>query len=293
MMGRGKGSTLFPRFGFERVTPLAGWLPALGLLLALPGHAAAQGKLDAQYTATIAGIPIGRGAWAIEILDDQYSAAASGRTTGLVRIIASGEGTGSAAGNVAGQKLVPSSYDFNVKTDKKKDEVHMTLARGTVKDLTVLPPPKATPQQVPLTDAHRKGVLDPMTASIMRVPGTGELLAPESCQQHFPIFDGRLRYDINFEFKRMDKVKAEKGYSGPVVVCAAYFSPVAGHEPQRDAIKYLTKLRDAEIWFAPIAGTRVLVPFKFVIPTPIGTGVLQATQFVSTPLPTRASVKTQ
>lgn len=284
---------MFPRFGFERVTPLAGWLPALGLLLALPGQAVAQGKLDAQYTATIAGIPIGRGAWAIEILDDQYSAAASGRTTGLVRIIASGEGTGSAAGNVAGQKLVPSSYDFNVKTDKKKDEVHMTLARGTVKDLTVLPPPKVTPEQVPVTDAHRKGVLDPMTASIMRVPGTGELLAPESCQQHFPIFDGRLRYDINFEFKRMDKVKAEKGYSGPVVVCAAYFSPVAGHEPQRDAIKYLTKLRDAEIWFAPIAGTRVLVPFKFVIPTPIGTGVLQATQFVSTPLPTKASVKTQ
>ncbi len=31
--------------------------------------------------------------------------------------------------------------------------------------------------------------------------------------------------------KRMDKVKADKGYEGPVVVCAVYFSPVAGYIP--------------------------------------------------------------
>jgi hypothetical protein len=46
-------------------------------------------------------------------------------------------------------------------------------------------------------------------------------------------------------------------------------------------IKYLVALRDAEVWLAPIAGTRVLVPFRFSMPTPLGLGVLQATQFVS------------
>ena len=87
----------------------------------------------------------------------------------------------------------------------------------------------------------------------------------------------------------MDKVKADKGYAGPVVVCAVYFSPIAGYIPSRAAIKYLAKLRDMEVWLAPIAGTRVLVPFRAQGPTPIGRVVLEATEFVSTALPTRAS----
>jgi hypothetical protein len=59
--------------------------------------------------------------------------------------------------------------------------------------------------------------------------------------------------------------------------------------PSRVAIKYLMDLKDAEVWLAPIAGTRVLVPFRFSIPTPVGMGVLEATQFIATPYPQRAS----
>ena len=40
-------------------------------------------------------------------------------------------------------------------------------------------------------------------------------------------------------------------------------------------------MRDIEVWLAPIAGTRVLVPFRAQGPTPIGPAVLEATQFVS------------
>ena len=58
-------------------------------------------------------------------------------------------------------------------------------------------------------------------------------------------------------------VKPEKGYAGPVVVCAVYFlQPVAGYIPARAAIRYLAGLRDIEVWLAPIAGTRVLVPYR-------------------------------
>jgi hypothetical protein len=55
-------------------------------------------------------------------------------------------------------------------------------------------------------------------------------------------------------------------------------------------------MRDMEVWLAPVTGTRVLVPFRISIPTPLGLGVLEATQFVSTMTPppaTPASVKTQ
>ncbi len=87
----------------------------------------------------------------------------------------------------------------------------------------------------------------------------------------------------------MDNVKAKKGYAGPVVVCAAYFSPVAGFIPSRASIKYLSKQRDMEVWLAPIAGTRILVPFRAQGPTPIGQAVLEASEFVSVPQPARAS----
>ncbi len=107
------------------------------------------------------------------------------------------------------------------------------------------------------------------------------------------MFDGRVRYDLRSEFRRMETVKAEKGYAGPAVVCAVYFTPISGYVPDRPAIKYLMTLRDAEVWLAPIAGTRVLVPFRFSMPTPLGPGLLQATEFVSVALPPRRSAKTQ
>jgi hypothetical protein len=72
-----------------------------------------------------------------------------------------------------------------------------------------------------------------------------------------------------------------------------YFSPIAGYVRDRYAIKYLMQLRDIELWLAPIAGTRVMVPFRVTVPTPIGLGVLQATQFMSTPQPSKATVKSQ
>jgi hypothetical protein len=100
---------------------------------------------------------------------------------------------------------------------------------------------------------------------------------------------------VKSEFKRMEAVKAEKGYQGPVVVCAVYFIPISGYIPERYAIKYLAAMRDAEVWLAPIAGTRVVVPYRFSLPTPVGTGVLQATQFISVAKPPRAAanVKSQ
>src|ERR1700704_3844597 len=68
------------------------------LLLAAAPPAAAQGRLEAQYEATLAGIPVGKGAWTIDIADDTFSAAASGGTSGLLKAFAGGSGTGGAQG---------------------------------------------------------------------------------------------------------------------------------------------------------------------------------------------------
>jgi hypothetical protein len=158
-----------------------------------------------------------------------------------------------------------------------------------VKEFAITPPAKPDPERIPITEAHRHGVSDPMTGSLVRVPGTSNPVGPAACERTTPIFDGRMRYNLKFSYKRMEHVKAEKGYEGPAVVCAVYFVPVAGYVPSRMAIKYLAKQRDMEVWLAPVAATRVLVPFRVSIPTPIGLGLMQATQFVSVAHPPRAA----
>jgi hypothetical protein len=250
--------------------------------------AQAQGKLEARYSASLAGIPLGTGIWVVDIAPDQYTAVASGRTTGLVKLISDGSGSGGARGTVHGASMVPTSYASSTTTDKHSDEVRMTLRAGAVKDVLAEPPLIPSPERVPVTEAHRKGVTDPMSAMIMPASGNGEVLTPDACKRKLAIFDGRQRADIDLVFKRMDRVKADKGYQGPVVVCTVLYKPIAGHRPERPAIKYLIEQRDMEMWLAPIAGTRMLVPFRFSVPTPFGLGVLQATYFVAQPQPTQA-----
>ena len=262
---------------------------ALALLSILTVPTWAQGKLEAHYTATLAGIPIGKGGWTVEISDTHYTGAASGVTTGLLHAFTGGEGSTSARGTLQSGRSMSSIYASTITTSKKTDEVRLTINNGDVKEFKVDPPQDDDSERVPLTEAHKRSILDPMTAAMVRVPGSGNLLSAEACQHTVAIFDGRLRYDLQLAFKRMDKVKADKGYAGPVVVCTVYFSPVAGYIPSRTAIKYIAKLRDMEIWLAPIAGTRVLVPYRAEGPSPVGRVKLEADEFVSVSMPARAS----
>src|SRR6266436_4947127 len=233
---------------------------ALLLLAALP-PAFAQGRLDARYEATLSGIPVGTG-------------------------------TGAAQGRVVNGLPVATNYSASTTTSKKTEAIHMVLSNGTIREYGIEPAPPVDPDRLPVTDAHRRGVFDPMTGSMLRAPASVDPLSPEVCRAGAPIFDGRMRYDLKLDFKRMEMVRAERGYHGPALVCAVYFSPVAGYIPDRPVIKYLAAQRNIEIAFVPVAGTRILVPFWLKVPTPLGPAMLEATQFITQPMPPRVA-KTQ
>lgn len=286
---------------FHFVTTTRAVLPKISLVLGLcagavlslsPQAALAQGRLDAQYEATLSGIAVGKGAWTIEIGDDTFSAAAQGGTAGLLKAFSGGSGSGASQGRVVNGALVANAYTATTTTQKKSETIRMVLANGGVKDFSIDPAPPVDPDRILVTDAHRRGVLDPMTGSMVRVAGNGEVLTPDACRTGTGIFDGRMRYDLKLDFKRMETVKADRGYHGPAVVCAVYFTPVAGYIPDRPVIKYLATERRMEITFVPIAGTRILVPFRMTIPTPFGPAMLEATSFVTTAAPPRVA-KTQ
>ncbi len=262
----------------------------LALLLAGAAEPArAQGKLDASYAITAARLPVGSATATIELGNGEYAISMNGRAGGVMRMLSSGEGTLSARGVIIDGHPVPTTFAAATKSDDDAMDVKMTLADGVVTELTAAAPPKSD-DRVAVTDAHKANVIDPLSALLMPVTGTGDELSQSACQRTLPIFDGRRRFDLKLAFKRMDKVRAGKGYAGPVVVCAMTFVPVAGHRASSSLIKYLSNGREMEIALAPIAGTRLLAPFRVAINNMLGNLVVQANRFEVSP-PARASIE--
>jgi hypothetical protein len=140
--------------------------------------ATAQGRLDAEYDATIAGLPIGHGGWVVEIFDNSFTAAASGTTEGLMKLFTGARGVGASRGTMAAGQLVPTNYAATIIDDRHVDDVHISLSGGNVTEYTAEPPLLPLPERIPVTDADRRGVVDPMTSALTRVGGTGDPITP-------------------------------------------------------------------------------------------------------------------
>jgi hypothetical protein len=55
------------------------------------------------------------------------------------------------------------------------------------------------------------------------------------------------------------------------------------YDPNHFLVTYLAAQHDTEIWLAPLAGSRLVVPYRALISTPMGLGILQATKFEFAP----------
>ncbi len=258
---------------------------ALALALAVLGDTAhADSRLAARYGVWVAGLPVGNTDVDVVIGSAEYTSAASGRASGWLRALVAGEGTLSARGAVVDNRLVPASFSAKTAGDDETSAVTMTLEAGDAKDVTAeTSAPDA--ERVPLTADHRKGIVDPLSALLVPVGGSGEVVTPEACRRTLPIFDGRRRFDLALSFKRIDRVKAAKGYAGAAVVCAVTFKAIAGHRVGSPLVKYLGA-REIELSLAPIAGTRLLAPFRLSIINMLGNIVVEATAFVTSTTPT-------
>jgi hypothetical protein len=270
---------------------IAGALLATGVTLAFAltaGQASAQASFEAAYTIAAARIPIGSADMTVNIGAEEYVISMSGRTSGLARVLASGEGSMNATGAISPNKLSPLRYTSKSTADDDTLAVTMTFKDGNVDELVASDPP-AGEDRVVLTVEHRRQVLDPLSALL--VPAGDSGVSEAACRRVLPVFDGRRRYDLSLSFKRVEQVKASRGYAGPAAVCSVVFQPIAGHRRSSPLLTFLTDGRDVEMALAPIAGTRVLAPFRITATYMLGNVVMQATRFeaTTTPAPTRPS----
>jgi hypothetical protein len=243
----------------------------------------AQGKLDAYYTATLLGLPIGHISWTVDLKEHRFSSVATGSIAGFLRLFLDAQGSVAAEGRLSAGKPLPSKFQLKLLAGKWSDEVGIVFTGNRAKE-TVLPTSAApSADYVPIKDGDRVGASDPMTALLVYVGGTGATTVPQACERTVAIFDGHTRYNLRLAFERLSTVRAAEGYEGQVVVCAAKFLPVAGYDPKHFLVTYLAAQRETEIWLAPVGSTRILVPYRASISTPMGVGVLEATRFVFAP----------
>jgi hypothetical protein len=269
---------------------MAGFLPpqrraATSLLAALaivaaPAAAQAQGWLRAHYTITMTGITIGHVVWLVDIGDKTYSASANGKASGVLSMLVNGEGVVATHGIVANGRLNPSYFTSDITDDDGAISLRMNFAGGTVTE-TIAPEPPRRPGRLPVSEADRRGVTDPLSAVLLAEKPDAAALAPAACDRLLPIYDGRRRYNLALFYNRVEKFTAARGYSGPALVCGVVLEPIAGYLADSLLVKYVAGKRDMELWFAPIAGTGIIAPVRVVMPTLIGTLKIQADLFES------------
>jgi hypothetical protein len=252
---------------------------ALALITATAGDGAhAEGNLDASYTISFARIPVGEITATAVFGQNEYAISARARAGGVLKaLLVDGEASFSTDGTIKGDYPVPTTFTSQIVSNAESSDVRMVLEEGNVKELAVTPPRSS--DLVPVTKANRQGIVDPLTALLFSAAATGEGLSQEACRRTLPIFDGHQRYDLKLAFKRMDKMTAEKGYAGSVVVCSVNYEPIAGHRANIPLVKYLSEGREIEIALAPIAGTRLLAPFRLSVVSTLANLVIEANRF--------------
>jgi hypothetical protein len=257
------------------------------LMAALGDHAHGEGTLDAIYTISFARIRVGDITASVVVGDSEYAISARGRAGGVMTVLVDGEASFTARGAIKDGHPAPTTFTSKILSNAETSDVTMVLDEGSVKELAATLQPGG--DRVPVTEANRHRIVDPLTAMLFSAAAAGEGLSSEACRHTLPIFDGHHRYDLKLAFKGMDKVTAEKGYAGPVVVCSVSYEPIAGHRPSTPLVKYLSEGREMEVALAPVAGTRLLAPFRVSVVSMLANLVIEANQFEATARPLGAS----
>lgn len=247
-----------------------------GVILAtFAATTAGAASLDAKYDVSLLGITFGKAGLSGNIDGSAYKLDLVAKLTGVVGGVTGGRGSGAATGAFVGGKLSPRTFAVSSANSSESRTVRMALAENSVAGIDIEPPIDEKPDRVPLTDNHKRNIVDPLSAFIMPVNGKGK---DGACNRILPIFDGAARYDIKLSSAGTRNVKLE-GYSGPVSVCQARYVPIAGHRSLRPSTKFMAENKDITTWLAPVAGTDVMVPVRISVKTMIGTAVIEASSF--------------
>jgi hypothetical protein len=193
-----------------------------------PAHTrAADHEFRAEYRITLNGLPIGRAMLQGSFESAHYRLDGFAKLTGIAGMLFDYSSTAAAAGRVRAGRLYPSAFSADSSDGRRAMSVRMTLVNNAVRRLRLDPPvpphQERHPKHVRITEAHRQGVIDPVTAMVGFGGFDGETFDSGLCKRSLPIFNGRERFDIELDYDGIRTVDSggPDGYSGPALVCTA------------------------------------------------------------------------
>lgn len=240
-------------------------LAALALFLSAPAHA--EG-LHVKYHVNFLGVKVGEGKLNVNLNDNGYSIGGDGAMAAFGKLVSDAKADVSAGGVIDGDTVKPTSFNMKAVDDGKPNTVALAMNKGNVASQSVFPAQDKMDQRIKVEDAHRRGIVDPLSAMVFPAP---KGIHPDSCNRTVKIYDGRERYDVVLRYKsKYQQRGSSKNYSGPVLVCSARYKPIAGHRPNRKTIKQLEANKSMEVELAQVPGTTYLILYKASLNTPAG-----------------------
>lgn len=230
-------------------------------------------RLAAVYTIRFAGIKLGKFEVWSNLNEESYSLRGKGKLKFITGLLFEIKGGTTSAGAVTKNGPKPTSFTFDFKTKKHHGKLAMIFKGDAVSQVTAQPPFVENPKDIPVTAAHVKGVLDPMSAMFFTATATKRNADGSICPGRIPIFDGKQRFDLHLSYIKTVQVKkrGKRGYRGPAVVCRIKYVPIAGYKPGNSGIKFMMDTDKIEVWLIRVPKNGMYVPYYISIPTPYGT----------------------
>jgi hypothetical protein len=100
----------------------------------------AQAKLDAYYTATLLGLPIGHISWVIDLKENRFSSVATGSIAGFLRLFLDAQGSVAAEGRLSGGKPAPSKFQLKLLAGNRHVILTMPRLSRSATTLMISPP---------------------------------------------------------------------------------------------------------------------------------------------------------
>lgn len=242
-------------------------LPFVALFALACANPAGAVDATASYVVTLGGINIASAD--IRLTDDgrRYGIDLDANVVGLGNIVATGNAKASTAGVVSGDSLRAEAFSLVTTTNNEPFRVKVEYAGGDATGFVVDPPLTFDYGRIPIERSHLRGVTDMLSAFLIKDAEFNETL----CDHDARVFTGLEVFDIALRFLDNDVATSQRtGYQGPVILCAIKYVPLSGHFPESAITKGLAESDRTLIWYAPLAETGYVIPYRVLITTTMG-----------------------
>ena len=193
--------------------------------------------LDISYSIAFWNIPIGHTDYEGMLGVNTYSAKAHFETGGVVGVFWKSVVDATVNGGIRAHSISPTTYDSHSQNHNRPlQQVKVTFQND---DPTTFADPPYDMQKYPVSEAQKKGAVDPMSALTSIFAGINAD-NEHPCGNGAQVFDGRRRYDVRLTYVKDEVVKLGNGlFNGAAHLCELHYVVVAGY-PQRDATAWQT-----------------------------------------------------